>query len=57
MGYRTSLSKRHIGYDYPIMGNTGNGFIDILGTGAYAVRLMYVATSGTGASPSSLMER
>lgn len=33
----------------PIMGNTGNGFIDILGTGAYAVRLMYVATSGTGA--------
>ncbi len=32
----------------PIAGNTGNGFIDILGTGAYAVRLIYTASSGTG---------
>jgi DUF971 family protein len=32
----------------PVTGNTGQGFIDILGTGAYAVRLFYDATSGTG---------
>ncbi len=32
----------------PITGNTGNGFIDIDQTGAYAVRLLYTKTSGTG---------
>lgn len=32
----------------PITGNTGNGFIDILGTGSYAIRLIYTAGSGTG---------
>lgn len=32
----------------PVSGNTGNGFIDILQTGAYAMRLVYTATSGTG---------
>lgn len=32
----------------PVSGNTGNGFIDILGTGAYAIRLIYTAGSGTG---------
>jgi len=32
----------------PITGNTGNGYIDILGTGAYASRLIYTAASGTG---------
>lgn len=32
----------------PITGNTGNGFIDIEATGAYAMRLVYTATSGTG---------
>lgn len=33
----------------PITGNTGNGFIDIDATGAYAMRFVYTATSGTGA--------
>lgn len=32
----------------PISGNSGNGYIDILGTGAYAARLVYIAGSGTG---------
>ncbi len=32
----------------PVTGNTGTGFIDILGTGAYAIRLVYTATSGSG---------
>lgn len=31
-----------------VSGNTGNGFIDIGATGAYAVRLVYTRTSGTG---------
>jgi hypothetical protein len=32
----------------PVAGNTGNGFIEILGTGGYAIRLIYTAVSGTG---------
>lgn len=32
----------------PVSGNTGTGFIDILGTGSYAIRLIYTAVSGTG---------
>lgn len=32
----------------PVTGNTGNGFIDIDSTGAYAIRLIYTAGSGTG---------
>lgn len=32
----------------PVSGNSGNGFIDILDTAAYAVRLIYTAGSGTG---------
>ncbi len=32
----------------PVTGNTGSGYIDILGTGAYAARLIYAAGSGTG---------
>lgn len=32
----------------PISGNTGNGFIDIEKTAAYAVRLIYTFTSGSG---------
>lgn len=32
----------------PITGNSGNGFIDIDQHGAYALRLTYAATSGTG---------
>lgn len=29
-------------------GASGNGFIDVLGTEAYAIRLVYTASSGTG---------
>jgi|ERR1019366_6402085 hypothetical protein len=29
-------------------GSSGNGFIDVTVTGAYAIRLQYAATSGTG---------
>jgi hypothetical protein len=32
----------------PVAGNSGNGFIDIDQHGAYALRLIYTATSGTG---------
>lgn len=31
-----------------VSGNTGNGFIDVDATGAYAMRLVYTAGSGTG---------
>lgn len=31
-----------------VTGNSGTGFIEILGTGAYAVRLVYTASSGSG---------
>jgi hypothetical protein len=31
-----------------VSGNTGNGFIDLLEMASYAVRLVYVRTSGTG---------
>lgn len=31
-----------------VSGNTGNGFIDVDATGAYAMRLVYTRTSGTG---------
>ncbi len=32
----------------PVSGNTGNGFIDVVNSAAYAVRLVYTAGSGTG---------
>lgn len=32
----------------PLSGNSGNGYIDIDGIGAYATRLRYTRTSGTG---------
>ena len=32
----------------PISGNTGNGFIDVDKTMAYAIRLIYTAGSGSG---------
>ena len=32
----------------PVSGNTGNGFIDVDATAAYAMRLIYTAGSGTG---------
>jgi hypothetical protein len=31
-----------------VSGNSGNGFIDIDATGAYAIRLVYTRTSGSG---------
>lgn len=31
-----------------ISGNTGNGFIDVQATGAYACRLLYTMSGGTG---------
>lgn len=31
-----------------VSGSTGNGFIDIDATGAYAIRLVYTRTSGSG---------
>lgn len=31
-----------------VTGNTGNGFIDVDATGAFAIRLVYTRTSGTG---------
>lgn len=31
-----------------VSSNTGNGFIDVDATGAYAMRLVYTVTSGTG---------
>jgi hypothetical protein len=34
---------------YPVpSGSAGNGFLDVVGTEAYAVRLVYTATSGSG---------
>lgn len=32
----------------PVTGNTGNGFIDVDATGAFAIRLVYTRTSGNG---------
>lgn len=32
----------------PVSGASGNGFIDVDATGAYAIRLVYNRTSGTG---------
>lgn len=31
-----------------VSGNTGNGFIDLFQTGAYAIRTVYTRVSGTG---------
>ncbi len=32
----------------PVSGNTGTGYIEILGTGGYAIRLIYTSVSGSG---------
>lgn len=32
----------------PVSGSAGNGFIDVDATGAFAMRLVYTRTSGTG---------
>lgn len=33
---------------FAVSGNSGNGFIDITGTAAHAIRLVYTRTSGSG---------
>lgn len=33
---------------FAVSGNSGNGFVDIFQTGAYAIRPVYTRTSGTG---------
>lgn len=38
----------------PVTGATGNGFIDIDATGAFAIRLVYTRTSGTGTMQAKL---
>lgn len=37
-----------------VSGNSGNGFIDVDATGAYAIRLIYTRTSGTGTMNATL---
>lgn len=44
-GNWTTLELSHVP---TVSGSTGNGFIDIDAIGAYAVRLVYTRTSGTG---------
>lgn len=44
----TFLSSGSAVTSVAVSGNTGNGFIDIFQTGAYAVRTVYTRVSGTG---------
>lgn len=37
-----------------VSGSTGNGFIDVDATGAYAIRLVYTRVSGTGVMQATL---
>lgn len=39
----------------PISGNSGNGYIEILGTEAYASRIVYAAGSGTGSMTATVV--
>lgn len=41
----------------PISGNTGNGFIDIVQSSAYAMRTIYTRTSGTGTIQVTLVSK
>lgn len=48
-GKWTSLPTSSFSGSYPVpSGSPGNGFLDVVGTEAYAVRLRYTATSGAG---------
>ena len=48
-GNWTTLPPSSFTGTYPVpAGAPGTGFIDVVGTEAYAVRLQYTATSGTG---------
>lgn len=42
------LSNGSISTSAPVTGNTGTGFFDVSLTGAYASRVVYTFTSGTG---------
>lgn len=44
----TFLSGGSLVTSAAVSGNTGNGFIDIFQTGAYAIRTIYTRVSGTG---------
>lgn len=44
----TFLSSGSLTTSAAISGNTGNGYIDIFQTGAYAIRTIYTRVSGTG---------
>lgn len=44
----TFLSSGSAVTSVAVSGNTGNGFIDIFQTGAYAVRTVYTRVSGSG---------
>lgn len=48
-GNWTTLPSASFSGTYPVpAGTTGNGFLDVVGTEAYAIRLVYTRTSGTG---------
>lgn len=48
-GNWTTLPTSSFTGTYPApSGSTGNGFLDIVGTEAYAIRLVYTASSGSG---------
>lgn len=50
-GIWTTMTFKYNGNEVtsiPVSGDSGNGFIDIDATGAYAMRIVYTATSGVG---------
>ncbi len=48
-GNWTTLPTASFSGTYPAAtGSAGNGFLDVVGTEAYAIRLKYTRTSGTG---------
>lgn len=40
-----------------VSGNTGNGFIDVTATAAYAIRLVYTFVSGTGTMQATVIAK
>lgn len=49
-GHWTTIPEASFSGSYPAAaGASGGGFIDVVGTECYAVRLVYVRSSGTGA--------
>ena len=41
----------------PVSGDSGNGFVDVEGTAAYAARLIYTWTDGVGTMQATLMAK